>query len=65
MELVVLVNSPVGLEGQFPYPVVSNAYAANIVELRVPPPRHLRLASLKAPAARRWPGSDRAGIGGR
>ena len=38
MELVVLVNSPVGLEGQFLYPVVSNAYAANIVELRVPPP---------------------------
>ncbi len=38
MELVVLVNSPVGPAGQFLYTVVSDAYAANIVELRVPPP---------------------------
>ena len=38
MELVVLVNSPVGPADQFLYTVVSDAYAAHIEELRVPPP---------------------------
>ena len=40
MELVVLVNSPVGEgpTGQFLYTIVSDAYAAHIEELRVPPP---------------------------
>ena len=39
MELVVLVNSPVGQgpTGQFLYTVVSDAYTAHIEELRVPP----------------------------
>ena len=39
MELVVLVNSPVGEgpTGQFLYTVVSDAYTAHIEELRVPP----------------------------
>jgi hypothetical protein len=37
MELVVLVNSPVGPMGQFLYTVVSDAYTAHIEELRVPP----------------------------
>lgn len=38
MELVVLVNSPVGPADQFLYTVVSDAYAAHIEELLVPPP---------------------------
>jgi len=38
MELVVLVNSPVGPADQFLYTVVSDAYTAHIVGLRVPPP---------------------------
>lgn len=38
MELVVLVNSPVGPADQFLYTIVSEAYAASIVELRLPPP---------------------------
>jgi hypothetical protein len=37
MELVVLVNSPVGPTGQFLYTVVSDQYIAHLEEIRVPP----------------------------
>jgi CubicO group peptidase (beta-lactamase class C family) len=37
MELVVLVNSPVGPMGQFLYTVVSDQYIAHLEEIRVPP----------------------------
>ena len=49
MELVVLVNSPVGPPDQFLYTVVSDAYTSNIV--LVPP----SLASRSASVSRRRP----------